>query len=443
MESLEFLQKEKERLEKELVRVSSQINEKSSHSAVVSNSNIILNPGSKAGYLFKWQDRSLGFGGTKWDLRYFVLKKGKLCYFLNHDDRSPRYSITLKNCAVRDDGFKQNRKYRRNSMDGDIPLKTVGAYHHVFSLYQRPKGSTDVCAEDDDEDDIIPLLRFSTESLAEKNQWMELLSLSCAYCDSDYFKEDSEEEELNNHSAVKGTSGTLPMLIFAKPEPAKMPKSPSNATMKKISSHIKLNKSADSAKSDPKRKVEYPPSKPMHREAGVSYLSDEATMQNYRGLLNLGLIILAISNFRILLATTKEYGFVLKNLLSFGSTTNIAALDIPFVSGMLLLNVFVIFAYGIELSLSGGLWNEAFGMTMHVLNTNASIFIPMWIVWSMVESPLNGVVLMMSSVILWMKLISYVHSNRDYRQFPERGSHTSTLFIQHLDESAKTLSYPM
>lgn len=441
MESLEFLQKEKERLEKELVRVSSQINEKSSHSAVVGDSNIILNPGSKAGYLFKWQDRSLGFGGTKWDLRYFVVKSGTLSYYLNHNDRSPRYSLTLKKCAVRDDGFKQNRKFRRNSMDGEVPLKTVGAYYHVFSLYQRPKGSTDV-AEYDDEDDIIPLLRFSSESLAEKNQWMELLSLSCAYCDSDYFKVDSDGDELNSHG-VKGTSGTLPMLIFADPEPAKMPKSPSNTTMKKISSHIKLNKSADSAKSDPKRKTDYPPSKPMHREAGASYLSDEAPMQNYRGLLNLGLIILAISNFRILLATTKEYGFVLKNLFSFGSTTNIAALDIPFVSGMLLLNIFVIFAYGIELSLSSGLFNEAFGMTMHVLNTNASILIPMWIVWSIIESPLNGVILMMSSVILWMKLISYVHSNKDYRQFPERGSHTSTLFIQHLDESAKTLSYPM
>lgn len=46
---------------------------------------------SKRGYLFKWADRSIGWGGTKWALRFVVLEGGKISYFRDHSDISPRY----------------------------------------------------------------------------------------------------------------------------------------------------------------------------------------------------------------------------------------------------------------------------------------------------------------------------------------------------------------
>jgi hypothetical protein len=64
----------------------------------------ILPPPGKSGYLFKWQDRSIGWGGTKWALRYVSLSRGRLSYFLNHLEASPRYVLSLRGCAIADEG---------------------------------------------------------------------------------------------------------------------------------------------------------------------------------------------------------------------------------------------------------------------------------------------------------------------------------------------------
>ena len=463
MKSLNKLQKEKKRLQKELGRVESELIELSGHEGPSSSidtitstngkSNLLV-PGNKAGYLFKWQDRSIGWGGTKWDLRFVRLHKGKLAYFLTHEETSSRFVMNLRNCAVRDDGCKPNKRYRPQNKNEAVTLRTAGAYFHVFSIYQRPPGAEEkhATAEFDPEDEIVPLLRFSTESLAQKTQWMEVLAASCAYCDSDYFNQGEEEEEsafpfpapelpYSGH----GTKGTLPLLYFA-PPPAQMKRQPSNAALKKSASHLKLNKSKDSAKSNSKRTSDYPPSKPMHRNAEPSYLSDEAPMQNYRGLLNLALIILFISNFRILLGTMREYGFVLthwRGMNAGAEKDSWTDVDVPLVVGLLLLNVFVWMAYGIEVCTSRKYVAEWFGISLHVINCNAALFVPMWIVWYEIKAPFNGALLMMCATMLWMKLISYVHANADYRHFPERSVHVSVLFVKDADdEASKSLTYP-
>jgi hypothetical protein len=483
MQSLENLLEEKKRLERELERVTSELTERSRHDDSLpttgasaadtrttdhSTTDDVIStkeqtavshieiPGSKSGYLFKWQDRSIGWGGTKWDLRFVRLERGKLSYFKTHYDIAPRYVLTLKNCAIRDDGFKINKRFRvkDRSSEQQVNIRTPGAYYHVFSIYQRPKGAAEEnpTADLDDENAIVPLLRFSTESLAQKLQWMELLVQSCAYCDSDFFKEVEGEQggfiasQLPATSPLlaseHGTKGTLPLLYFA-PPPVKIRRHPSNAKLRKNASHLKLNREKDSAKSNSMRTSDYPPSKPMHRSAEPSYLSDEAPMQNYRGLLNLALIILVISNFRILLATMQEYGFVLTHSF-IGSTENASWTDIdyPLVLGLVLLNVFVIVAYAIESMLSHNVLSHGFGVALHVINTNAALLVPMWLVWFEMQSPLNGSILMMCATILWMKLISYVHANNDYRHFPERSNQTSTSFIQNIDEASKELCYP-
>lgn len=454
MQLLEKLQREKQRLEKDLDRISSELLERSGHENSAtgsatssgaennrkSNTTLVV-PGSKSGYLFKWQDRSIGWGGTKWDLRFFRLTKGRLSYFKTHHEISPRFAISLGNCAIRDDGNKPNKRYRPKNKNESVPsLRTPGAYYHVFSIYQRPKGANEkVTAEFDAEDDIVPILRFSTESLAQKTQWMEFLAASCAYCDSDEFKGEEEEDW---EVLPIGTKGTLPLLYFA-PHPVKLKRHPSNAAIQTSASHMKLNKSKDSAKSNSKRTSDYPPSKPMHRNTEPSYLSDEAPMQNYRGLLNLALIILFISNFRILLGTMREYGFVLTyGFFASSERYQWTDVDVPLVTGLLLLNVFVMIAYRVELTMSRKMVSEWFGMSIHVINCNAALFVPMWIVWYKIEAPPKAFLLMICSTILWMKLISYVHANADYRHFPERSHHTSSTFMQDENEASTFMSYP-
>jgi diacylglycerol O-acyltransferase-1 len=349
-----------------------------------------------------------------------------LSYFKDHDDairHAPRYKITLKNCAIRDDGYKENRHKQ-------------GSFFHVFSIYQRPKGGKKHDAEEDDADGIIPLLRFSTGNEAEKNQWMELLAQACAYCDSGEYIE--EKEDINPSMVLSGVQhkkGTLPPLIFAPVAP--------RATLKRVSSsHVKLNKSKDAAKSN---RGDYPPSKPMHRTVDPSYLSSDAQVQNYRGILNLFFIILIISNVRLLKETIRQYGFVISHgyfMKDVEDDFDWNDIDFPLILGLLMLNVFVVFTYFIELCLATQRLPEWLGMMLHFCNINLALGIPSYVVYDQLDSPINGAILMLCATVLWMKLISFVHANSDYRHHPERNQDTDVGFVTSVDEESLARSYP-
>jgi diacylglycerol O-acyltransferase-1 len=425
MASVEDLKAEKAKLEKRLSDIQVELSKHGEESSTSTTSKYSSTTG-KASYLYKWQDRAIGWGGTKWGLRYVVLKGGVLSYFKDHDDairHAPRYKITLKNCAIRDDGYKENRHKK-------------GSFFHVFSIYQRPKGKKTHFAEEDDADDIIPLLRFSTNNEAEKNQWMELLAEACAYCDSDEYVEEKEDTTLPMLlSGVQHKKGTLPPLIFA-------PVAPTSRLKRVNSSHVKLNKSKDAAKSN---RGDYPPSKPMHRTVDPSYLSSEAHVQNYRGILNLFIIILIISNIRLLKETIRQYGFVISHgyFMKDGEDDfDWNDIDFPLILGLLILNVFVVLTYFIELSLAKKRLPEWFGMTLHFFNINLALGIPSYVVYNQLDSPINGAVLMLCATVLWMKLISFVHANSDYRHHPERNQDTNIGFVTSVDEDSLTQLYP-
>ena len=160
----------------------------------------LLPPERKSGYLFKWQDRSIGWGGTKWALRYVRLDgpAGQLSYYKSHEERNPRYILTLKNCAVRDEGSKKVKGFKErvvgtathasdpslgsttttdnNEEEEDPPEKhEAGSHYYVFSVHLRTTTTTN----QEEEDTIVPLLRFSTQSYAEKMLWIDLISQTC------------------------------------------------------------------------------------------------------------------------------------------------------------------------------------------------------------------------------------------------------------------------
>lgn len=271
----------------------------------------VLPPLGKSGYLFKWQDRSIGWGGTKWALRFVSLDRGRIYYYYSHLETSPRYMLPLRGCAVRDEGWKRNRRHVSKSTPRgkEPPIDEVGAYFFVFSIYHFDSSSTK-----EESADIVPLLRFSTPSLAEKTQWIQLLSEACAYCETDAFlKEEAArnaEEEFRRQQQInmaeampQAERGTLPPLYFAQPERRPgMVKRPSMSKLPKANMFRTKSQSQDADKSEKKG---YPPSKPMHRTSAPSFLSAEAQTQNYRGFFNLAMIILIVSNFRLILNSSK------------------------------------------------------------------------------------------------------------------------------------------
>lgn len=147
--------------------------------------------------------------------------------------------MTLKNCAIRDEGSKVNKRHSAakkaslpksstssndsESVDSAEHQPEVGSRFYVFSIYQRPaEASKDEKegAQSDKEEDIIPLLRFSTQSFAEKIQWIDLISQACAYCDSPEFASAQKQQQKESETSQKKARlkrGTLPALVFERP----------------------------------------------------------------------------------------------------------------------------------------------------------------------------------------------------------------------------------
>lgn len=323
----------------------------------------------------------------------------------------------------------------------------VGSHFYVFSIYRRPnkyEANTNMYEDDaqhDSEDDIIPLLRFSTQSYAEKLLWIEIIAQSCAYCDTEEFAVYHEKGQQQQHrQQQQQKKGTLPALIFETPPPKLgdlRGSYPSGYQLANAKSFRKKSSAKDAARSN---KISYPPSKPMHRQSSPSYLSDTAHNQNFHGFFNLFLLILVLSNFRLILHSVSQHGFFLDKIPSFRDYSE-APLDFPFASGLLVVQAFVVGAYAIEKMMVLGVFGDDIGVLLHIINCNASLGVVMVIVWYLIDHPIIGAGLVLQATITWLKLISYAHSNHDYRTCPESYRLTGSL-VQDLDDDEKKMTYP-
>lgn len=215
---------------------------------------------AKSGYLFKELDRAIGWGGIKWSLRHVVIENGRLSYYSNQANTSnPNYQLQLQGCGVRDDGWKKNTRFRGKS-DSES-----GAMFYLFSIYQRPED------EGVDEIEITPLLRFSTPSKAQHENWIKVVAATCAYCETDDFaiaeavrRQNSlaqQQEVAKMATLMPGSNrGTLPPLYFGTPA-LKRTKS-----MTKLPSRPKLfrtrSREFNADQREAKSTKGYPPSKP-------------------------------------------------------------------------------------------------------------------------------------------------------------------------------------
>jgi hypothetical protein len=411
---------------------------------------------SKRGYLFKWQDRYIGWGGTKWALRFVSLEQGKISYYQDHTDASPRYVLTLCGCAVRDEGLKRNKRHVKKYGEGVGPsVDEVGAYFHVFSIYQRRDFYEDMSDDDATPPEVVPLLRFSTPSLAEKTQWIKLISDACEFCDTEDFlaaekaalveaeKRKAQEQEMRK-AMPEATPGTLPPLYFAPVNPPPLKRLSIGQPLHKRLYRTKSGH-LDAEKVESRSTKGYPPSKPMHRQSAPSYLSAEGPVQSYRGFFNLAMILLVVSNLRMLSETIRREGFILARLSHsrMPSLTTLDWTDAPFFSGLLLFQLFIVITYMIERVLAKRVLKEGFGMFLHYSNAHCCLVVSIAIVWRLVENPAVGALLLVHGTITWMKLLSYAHANQDYRLSNDVDTYKATLaLVEDLDPGDANLSYP-
>lgn len=412
-------------------------------------------PPSKKGYLFKWMDRTIGFGGTKWALRFVTLEGGRLSYFGSHSDVSPRYVLNLKGCAVREDGWKRNRRHASFKLGYEPAFDEPGAYFFIFSVYQRD--DTPFTTSPDAEDaEIIPLLRLSSPSLAEKSRWVQVIAEACEYCETEDYQDEEarraselmlqQQQQMNMALTMpEAHEGTLPALYFApafqapKKRPSMNKKSPSKLFRS-------TSRTFNKQEVDERATKGYPPSKPMHRAAVPSYLSMEGRPQNYRGFFNLGMIILVVSNFRLILSNVRQEGFVLAHLLrqinEFPHIQSDPWEEAPFISGFLLQFAFITIAFAVEWLLSRKKIDRSMGMILHYMNAHSTLLIPLAIVWRFIDSPPIGAILLLQASVTWMKLISYIQANEDYRISGPEIYHAALALVENLDPEDVNIVYP-
>ncbi|CAM9992729.1 unnamed protein product, partial [Hapterophycus canaliculatus] len=156
-------------------------------------------------------------------------------------------------------------------------------------------------------------------------------------------------------------------------------------------------------------------------QANISILSGGASStQNYRGLLNLMAILLLVTNSRLIAANLRRYG-VLASAPKMSEPSDL--LDAPRIAGTILLSGHAAFALlveklamprpGNEKGVLGG--TEGPVLLLHGVNIFLCLAIAVVIVWATEGSPVFGFAYLFTAAILWLKLISYAHCNRDLR----------------------------
>jgi hypothetical protein len=137
------------------------------------------------------------------------------------------------------------------------------------------------------------------------------------------------------------------------------------------------------------------------------------------------------------------HGFVLSDLPNLSNYSVDTWTQFPFLTGMLMLQVFIVFAFIIEWCLAHKWLIEPVGMILHQMNAHSSLVACILIVWNFIDFPVVGGCLLLNAAITWMKLISYALTNEDYRRSSKtKDTEANLAIIDNLDSHDWKIAYP-
>ena len=162
---------------------------------------------------------------------------------------------------------------------------------------------------------------------------------------------------------------------------------------------------------------------PVHILNGPSPLSTEAEGGNYRGFINLTILLLVVNMLRLAIENIKKYGILLSipgkkvPLKDYGS----------FLCCLIVILVCVFIAWTSEklcllraknvtkLNKKADI-SSLFTVELIFLNVTLLLILPAWIIWTHAYHPVTGVITLLASLTLTMKLVSYHVVNYELRR---------------------------
>ncbi|CAL9122257.1 unnamed protein product [Musa acuminata var. zebrina] len=157
----------------------------------------------------------------------------------------------------------------------------------------------------------------------------------------------------------------------------------------------------------------YRASSPAHVKVKESPLSSDAIFrQSHAGLFNLCIVVLIAVNGRLIIENLMKYGLLIRAGFWFSSKS---LRDWPLLMCCLTLPLFSLGAFLIEKLAWHKFITEPLAISLHVMCTTTAISYPVYVILRCDSAVLSGFTLMFFACIVWLKLVSFAHTNYDMR----------------------------